>query len=114
MWPALAHSLGVEPGPDEPMSMAEYFSGRERLWQQIVERYDLQPIPLSQLIGESHHYADLCFAYGTDEPPSPAFVSTVKIKQAGFGEVCNTEESFCYWLEDLQKRRVIPRFQPSD
>ncbi len=110
MWPALAETLGVEAGPDEPLSMAEYFASRGELWREIAERHGLAPIPLDALVGESHHYADLCFAYGAEQPPAPTFVSTVKIKQAGFCEVYNTEESFCYWLRDLQQRQVIPTY----
>jgi hypothetical protein len=37
-----------------------------------------------------------------------AFVSTVKIKQAGFTETYDTEESFCYWLQKLIDRKVLP------
>ncbi|MEM8768415.1 MAG: NAD-dependent epimerase/dehydratase family protein [Pseudomonadota bacterium] len=108
LWPALAETLGVGIGPDEPVSLADYFSSRGELWQEIRSRHGLEPIPLQTLVGESHHYADLCFAYGAEHPPAPTFVSTVKIKEAGFTEVQNTEESFCYWLRDLQQRRVIP------
>ena len=57
---------------------------------------------------ESHHYADFCFAHGATQPPPPAFVSTVKIKQAGFTEVWDTEESFVHWIRVLQDRRVLP------
>jgi hypothetical protein len=39
---------------------------------------------------------------------APVFVSTVKAKQAEFTDTYNYEESFCYWLADLQARRVIP------
>ncbi len=108
MWPAIADTLGVEVGPDEPSSVAAYLSTRELQWQEIITRYDLQPIALSTLLGESHFYADLCFAHGVETPPAPTFVSTVKIKQAGFTATCNSEESFCFWLRDLQKRRVLP------
>ncbi len=108
MWPAIADTLGVELGPDEPSSVAAYLGARESQWQEIVARYDLQPIPLWVLLGESHFYADLCFACGAETPPAPTFVSTVKIKQAGFTATCNSEESFCFWLRDLQERRVLP------
>lgn len=58
--------------------------------------------------GESHHYANLCFAYGAISSPPPALVSTIKIKQAGFTETHNTEASFCQWLSVLRDRRFIP------
>jgi hypothetical protein len=63
---------------------------------------------MQELLGESHFYADFCFAYGATEPPPPAFVSTVKIKQAGFTEAMDTEESFVHWIKVLQERRVLP------
>ncbi|MGD8832026.1 MAG: NAD-dependent epimerase/dehydratase family protein [Pseudomonadales bacterium] len=109
MWPALAQTLGVAVGPDESLSVAAYLGERSDAWREVVRRYDLAHVELPTLLGESHHYADLCFNYGGDAPPPPTFVSTVKIKQAGFTEVCNTEESFCHWLADLQNRRVLPR-----
>ena len=37
-----------------------------------------------------------------------AFVSTIKIKQAGFSGVWDTEESFRYWLQDLIDHGVLP------
>lgn len=108
MWPALAEVLGVACGPDEPVDLASYMMERGDLWSEIVRANNLQAIDLPDLLGESHHYANLCFAYGVDTPPAPAFVSTVKIKQAGFTDTCNSEESFCHWLRDLQERRIIP------
>jgi hypothetical protein len=83
-------------------------SERARLWDEIVHQHDLQPLKLEAILGESHHYADMALSVGVTEVPAPVFVSTIKIKQAGFTQTCNSEESFCYWLTDLQARRVIP------
>jgi nucleoside-diphosphate-sugar epimerase len=110
MWPAIAQTLGVTSGPDEPFSVAHYLTERAALWSQITQQYNLQAIDLFDLLGESHHYADLCFACGAAQAPPPTFVSTVKIKQAGFTDTFNSEESFCYWLNDLVNRRVLPKF----
>ena len=41
-------------------------------------------------------------------PPPPAFVSTVKIKQAGFTQAYDTEACVKHWLEVLMERRIIP------
>ena len=108
MWPAIALALDVPLGEDEPLSVAEYVMQREDLWQSIVARHDLEAHTLHQIVGESHHYADLCFAMGAIDAPPPIFVSTVKIHQAGFNQTYNSEESFCYWLQDLRSRRIIP------
>ena len=110
MWPALASSLGVEVGTDEPMDLAEYLTARSGIWDQIVSQYDLQPNSLAQILGESHHYANLCLNCGGEVSPPPTFVSTVKIRNAGFNAAMNTEESFCHWLTALQTKRVLPTY----
>jgi nucleoside-diphosphate-sugar epimerase len=109
LWPALAEELGVPTGPDRPTPLATYLPERADVWDRIVGRHGLRPIPLLDLLGESHHYADFCFAYGATELPPPAFVSTVKIKQAGFTDTWDTEESFRHWLRVLIDRKVLPR-----
>ena len=89
------------------MRLAEFLLDNAHVWDGIVKKHDLRPIPMTELVGESHHYADFCFLYGATEAPM-AFVSTVKIKQAGFTETYDTEESFCYWLQKLIDRKVLP------
>ena len=109
MWPALAHTLRVQIGPDEPLSLAEYLPQREHIWNAVVAEHNLRKLSLADLLGESHYYADLCFARGATSPPPPTHLSTIKVKQAGFTETCNTEQSFCYWLEDLMSRGILPK-----
>jgi nucleoside-diphosphate-sugar epimerase len=108
LWPALADVLGVEPGPDEPVRLGEFLPGRSDVWDDVVRRHHLRPLGLLELLGESHHYADYCFAYGAKRVPPPAFVSTVKIKQAGFCGTWDTEESLRHWLQVLIERKVLP------
>lgn len=108
LWPSMAEALGVEPGADEPVSMAEFLPAHAGTWDRIVERRGLRKLSLDQLLGESHHYADMCFAYGAASPPPPTFVSTVKVKQAGFTASQDTEDSFVHWLGVLIERGVLP------
>lgn len=108
LWPALADVLGVTPGPDEPVRLGEFLPGTSDVWDEIVRRHGLRPLGLRELLGESHHYADYCFAHGAKRVPPPAFVSTVKIKQAGFCGTWDTEESMRHWLQVLIDRRVLP------
>lgn len=109
LWSSMADVLGVDTGPDEPLSMSEFLPSKAAVWDKIVAKHGLRQISLEQLLGESHFYADFCFAYGADEPPPPAFVSTVKIKQAGFTEVRDTADTFVHSLKVLQDRRVLPQ-----
>ena len=108
LWPGMAEVLGVEVGPDEPMSVVEYLSDKEELWSRVQEKHGLRRIPLADIVGESHHYAEFCFACGATEPPPPAFSSRIKLQQAGFTGCCDTQETFNYWLQDLIGRRPIP------
>ena len=43
VWPALAKTLGVESGPDTPMSLAAYLAAHSDLWDRIVAKYGLRP-----------------------------------------------------------------------
>lgn len=108
LWPAMAATLGVEPGPDRPRSMAEFLPASAGVWERIVARHGLRPVSMAELVGESHHYADFCFAYGAVQPPPPAFVSAIKLRQAGFCDVFDTEDTFTYWLNYLIRKRVLP------
>lgn len=108
LWPSMAEVLGVELGPDLPACLAEFLPAKADVWDAIVQQQGLRPISMADLLGESAYYADFCLAYGATETPPPAFVSTVKIKQAGFTQTWDTEESFCHWLQVLQDRKVLP------
>ncbi|MGQ3058644.1 MAG: SDR family oxidoreductase [Nevskia sp.] len=108
LWPAIADELGVEPGPDAPLSMAEFLPAQAPVWDRIVARHGLRSISIDALLGESHHYADFCFAYGATTPPPPAFVSAIKLRRAGFTKVCDTEDTFVHWIADFQRRGVLP------
>ena len=108
MWPTLAATLGMETGANESLSLAAYLPAHAEVWARVVKKHDLRAIPLEALLGESHYYADMCFAYGATEAPPPIYVSTVKIRQAGYTMAWNTDESFSFWLADLMARRILP------
>jgi len=108
LWPAMAEVLGVETGEDEPLRLSRWLPERAGRWDDLVRRHRLRPLALADLLGESHHYADLCFATGSTAPRPPTFLSTVKLRQAGFTGVYDTEESFCHWLGVLVERGVLP------
>jgi len=108
LWPALAAALGVEAGPDAPIRLAEWLPARAAVWDRIVARHGLRPPPLSAVLGESHHYADLCFAFREAETRPPTFVSPIKLRQAGFGECIDTEAMFAKWFRQFQATGLLP------
>ena len=107
VWPALAKTLGVETGPDTPMSLAAYLAEQSDVWDRIVAKYGLRPLSLRQLVGHGDQHADFAFAYGAPEGPR-AFVSTIKLRQAGFTDVVDTEDAFRNALQSLIDHKFLP------
>jgi nucleoside-diphosphate-sugar epimerase len=107
VWPAMAETLGVETGPDTPTSVAAYLAENTDVWNQIVAKYDLRSRNLRELVGQGDQHADFAFAYGAPEGPR-AFVSTVKLRQAGFTRTIDTEDSFRNALQSLIDHRLLP------
>jgi hypothetical protein len=107
-WPAIADALGVQAGADASCSLATFLPANAEVWDRIVEKYRLRRMSIASLLGESHHVTDFLFAFGATQPPPPAFISTIKIRKAGFTKVCDTEDMFRYWLSDLIDRNIIP------
>jgi len=110
VWPTIAASLGVEPGPDSPLRLSTFLTQRAHAWERIVERRGLRRIRLPELLGESHHYVDFLFAAGIDAGAtvSPALVSTVKSRRFGFADCIDTEEMLRHWLGALVEQRILP------
>jgi nucleoside-diphosphate-sugar epimerase len=108
VWLALAGAFGVEPGPDEPLRLSDYLSHRAEQWDRVVGRYGLRPLSLDRLLGESDHYADALLRYGADTISQPILVSTIKLREAGFGECFDSEETLRHWIEVMVQRRLIP------
>ena len=50
---------------------------------------------------------DFAFAYGAPEAPR-AFVSTVKLRQAGFTKAIDTEDAFRKALQSLLDQKLLP------
>jgi nucleoside-diphosphate-sugar epimerase len=107
VWPALAETLGVVTGPDTPMSLAAYLAEHSDVWDEIVVKYGLRPLSLRQLVGHGDQHADFAFAYGAPEGPR-AFVSTIKLRQAGFTKVVDTEDAFRSALQSLIDHKFLP------
>jgi nucleoside-diphosphate-sugar epimerase len=105
IWPAIADAVGMRPGPDEPFLLQSL--GRAD-WDRARQRYGLVSPGLAEFVGLSLEYADYQMRYGHTEPGPPAIVSTVKIMQAGFTEVMDTEVMFHKWFKVFQKKRLLP------
>jgi nucleoside-diphosphate-sugar epimerase len=113
LWGSFARELNVATGPDERMSLAAWLPEQEAAWGRIVERHDLRRLALADVLGLSHQYADDAFSYTPDGSPlesrsRPVLLSTVKLRQAGFGKCIDTEQMFAYWFARLRSERILP------
>jgi len=106
-WRAMAETLGVEPGPDEPTSLAAYIRDNSDVWSKIVAKYGLASSDLRSFVGQGDQHADFAFAYGAPAGPV-AFVSTVKLRKAGFNAAVDTQEAFSAALRSLIDRKLLP------
>lgn len=108
VWPAIADALGMQPGGDKPMSLENAIAPRRADWTAIVARDRLIEPDLKKLVGLSFEYADFQMGYGRPLPGAPAFSSTIKLMQAGFTEVIDTEVMFTNAIRAFQRKRLLP------
>jgi nucleoside-diphosphate-sugar epimerase len=105
IWPAIADAVGMRPGSDEPFLLQSL--GRAD-WDRARQRFGLKSPALDDFVGLSLEYADYQMRYGHTESGPPSIVSTIKITQAGFHEVMDTEAMFRRWFKVFQQKRLLP------
>ncbi|MCB1539706.1 MAG: NAD-dependent epimerase/dehydratase family protein [Rhodoblastus sp.] len=108
VWPAIANALTIAPGEPEALRLADYLPARANIWRSIAGRNGLIEPALDRLIGRSAEYADYCMASLTDRAAPPALVSTIKIRQAGFGACIDTEDMFRDLFAVMVEKRILP------
>lgn len=107
VWPGVAATLGAKAGPDAPTSVTAYIAENAGVWDKIVAKHGLRSTNLRELVGQGDQHADFAFAYGAPAGPR-AFVSTIKLRQAGFAKTIDTEISFRNALQSLIDRKFLP------
>ena len=108
VWPAIAEALDMKPGSNVPLSLAQTWPQWVAPWEALRRKYDLLSPGLEAFVGLSFQYADYTMRYGQTEPGPPALVSTVKINQAGFTEMMDTEDMFRKWFRQARASRLLP------
>ena len=108
VWPAIARALGFEPGAHVPLSLDREIRPREAEWLEIRREHGLVSGTLKEFVGLSFEYADYTMGYGRTQPGPPALVSTIKLMQAGFTEVMDTEAMFTKAIAEMQAKKLLP------
>jgi nucleoside-diphosphate-sugar epimerase len=109
VWPTVADALGMEVGDQEPLLLADVMPPRAGEWADVVDRHGLRsPRDMRAFVGSSWRYADIIFGSLGPPRPLPALLSTVKIREAGFGDCIDTEDMLREWLAIFQDQRMLP------
>lgn len=108
IWPAIADGLGMKPGRAVPLSMAQEYKNWVAPWEALRRKHDLIAPGLEEFVGLSFQYADYQMRYGQTEPGPASISSTVKINQAGFTEMMDTEAMFRKWFRLAREQRLLP------
>jgi nucleoside-diphosphate-sugar epimerase len=108
VWPAIAKALGMAPGAHVPLALDREVRPREAAWAEIRREHGLLSGTLEDFVGLSFEYADYTMGHGRTQPGPPALVSTIKLMQAGFTEVMDTEAMFAKAIAEMQAKRLLP------
>jgi hypothetical protein len=108
IWPAVADAVGMEPGAAVSCSLETEIRPREAEWAQIRAKHRLVSPDMQAFVGLSFQYADYQMGFGRAKAAPPSFSSTIKLMQAGFHEVMDTERMFVKWLRAFQDKRLLP------
>jgi nucleoside-diphosphate-sugar epimerase len=108
VWPAVADALGMKVGAAVPLSLAKEYPKWIAPWETLRHKHNLISPDLEAFVGLSFQYADYSMRSGHTEPGPPSIVSTVKINQAGFTEMMDTEAMFRKWFGQARASRLLP------
>ncbi len=105
VWPSIAQAFGMPVGEDRPTSLAETMPDHAGLWHTMTEKHGLSGRTMDELVGSSWQFADAVFGLRGSQH---TLLSTVKVRQAGFGDCIDTEVMFQDQLRRLQAMRILP------
>lgn len=101
VWPRIADFFDMAVGPVRTIPQAVLMADKEPLWAEIVAQHGLRPYRMSDLTNWA--YADRAMSATWDQ-----MASMTKIRQAGWTESWDTEETITRQLERLRRDRIIP------
>ncbi len=97
----IAAYFGIDCAPAQQLKLADHLPGYEPVWQEIVARHGLHPVPYRDIA--AWNFADAIFHSSYDNVSS-----TIKLRQAGFADCIDTGQMFEELFGELVRRRLIP------
>ena len=101
LWPRFAGFFGLPVGPVKTVKLAQTMADKAPVWERIVEKYGLKPVPYAQIA--LWPYADFVFTPGYD-----IMSDTLKLRQTGFNNCLDTEKMFLDLFKKLRAAKVVP------
>ena len=101
LWPKIARCFDMEVADPVPTPLATYMADKGPLWERMVAKHGLRPIPYDQLV--SWPFGDFIMNSGFDN-----ISSTIKARRAGFSPCIDTQDMFTAFFDRLRADRVIP------
>jgi nucleoside-diphosphate-sugar epimerase len=112
VWESIACAMDMEIGIDsshvDHQRLQEIMPPKAARWDALVAKHALRAPGLMEFVGDSYFYVDMLFNTGRFERPPPSMLSTIKLRQAGFAECVDTEDTFVEWIEWLRQERFLP------
>ncbi|MCD7098359.1 SDR family oxidoreductase [Stenotrophomonas sp. MMGLT7] len=100
-WHAIARWFDMEVGEPQTIPLAQFMADKAPLWQSLVQRHGLQPVPYDQIAAWG--FGDFIFRCDWD-----VISSTTRIRQAGFHDVVDSTQMFLRLFDEFRTRKVIP------
>jgi hypothetical protein len=101
VWPKIARFFGIEPGVVFPIKLTDFMADKGPLWDRIVRKYGLTPLPFEAL--GQWAFGDNILARDMDD-----ISSMTKARQFGFHDVVDSEDMFIDYFRRFQRQGVIP------
>ncbi len=112
LYPVIAEEMGMELGPAEPSLFTTELPKQADAWAAIVRKYALAvPEDLMAVVGGSMELADGA-RHPTRAGSAPRRLgghsSTIRLRQAGFHECVDSEDSVRKWFRRFHELRLLP------
>jgi hypothetical protein len=103
VWSRVANYFQMDTAPPVPMSLAAHMADKAPVWDRLTKRHGLHSADWRKLVNWS--FLD---GFTLNQNQTDVFGSTIKIRQAGFGDCYDTEDRLVFWLDRLRSMQIIP------
>lgn len=101
VWPRIASFFDMEVGPVQTLPLKEVMVDKEETWSEIIKIYGLQNHALAELT--NWDYLDMALGNSYDQ-----MSSITKIRQAGWNNSLDTENTIVNQIQKLRDIKIIP------